>query len=68
MPKSDFWKFDSSNGPEPLIANTREESQKINSMTSDELIDYIKDFTLKPPAASDSRNFFQSLEYIMYLI
>ena len=32
-------------------------------MTSDELIDYIKDFTLKPPAASDIRNLFESLRF-----
>ena len=63
MPKSDFWKFDSSNGPEPWIRNTREESQKIDSMTSDELIDYIKNFTLAPPAASDIRNLFESLRF-----
>ena len=63
MPKSDFWKFDSSNGPEPWIRNTRGESQKIDSMTSDELIDYIKNFTLAPPAASDIRNLFESLRF-----
>ena len=63
MPKSNVWKFDLSNGPEPWIINTREESQKLDSMTSDELMDYIKDFTLEPPAASDIRNLFQSLKY-----
>ena len=62
MPKSDFWKFDSSNGPELYLKDSCEEVVKIHYLTNDELIDYIKDFTMEPPAAGHVRNFFQSLE------
>ena len=64
MPKSEFWKFDSTNGPDRWIIDTHDESKKIDSMTSDELIDYIKDFTQSPPTASDIRNLFESLDHM----
>ena len=65
MPRSDFWKFDSSNGPEPYLKDSCEEIVKIHYLTNDELIEYIKDFTLEPPAAGQVRNLFQSLEHLI---
>ena len=61
MPKSDFWKFDFSNGAAPWIKEPWKESEKIDSMSRNELIEYVRDFTSSPPPASDVRNLFQSM-------
>ena len=62
MPKSHFWKFDSSNGTEPWMSRgISEEKRKIRFMAKDELIEYVKEILLSPPEASDISKLFESL-------